>query len=105
MNWAALIALLWQFFGPIIQKWLDGLFDKAKPEGAVSALDPPAGMARLFAAARAQTWWWQGGKRALLSACERVAVSRASEFWEVMRVGGHAPQMTASEARKIVDAM
>ncbi len=105
MNWAALIALLWQFFGPIIEKWLADLFRGADPDGAVSALDPPVGMARLFAAARRQTWPWQFGRRALLATCERVATRRAAEFWAAMRTGGPAPQMSVGEARQVADAL
>ncbi len=105
MNWTALIALLWQFFGPIVEKWFADIFKNAKPLGAVSTLDPPAGMARLFAAARAETWWWQAWKRSVLAVLEQAAVAHAAEFWTAMQTGGPAPQMTASEARKVAAAV
>ena len=105
MEWATLIKMLMEFFGPLIRKWIEGLFNKGAPDGSPLSLDAPAGMARLFAAARAQTWWWQGSRRALLAACERVATRRAFEFWLALRTGTLGPKMTAAEELQIAAAL
>lgn len=104
MNWSSLITLLLQFFGPIIQKWLDGLFNPPAT-GSPANYDPPAGMALLFQTARANTWWFQFTRRAVLSACEKVATKRAAEFWAAAKMNAPAPVLTASEQATIADMM
>ncbi|AMV25547.1 hypothetical protein VT84_14210 [Gemmata sp. SH-PL17] len=106
MSWSALITLLLQFFGPLLQKLLDDLLNRlTPPQSNIEAIDPPAGMAALFQAARDQTWWFQFRKRAQLAVAERIAVRRAPEFWRAMKFSQPAPALTLVEKEQIRDTL
>ena len=105
MSWAALIALLAEFFGPKFFEWLKKLFAKAAPKLGVFTGAPEATIRELFAAARAETWWWQFGQRARLAVCERIASKRAGEFFHAMREGLGAPVMLAHERAQLDEVL
>ena len=101
VSWAAIIALLLEFFGPALKKWLDDLFNRFAMPGNPRDIDPSPGMRALFQKARAETWWFQFGARAKLAICERIAVKRAPEFWSACKDGLAAPRMHPSEKKEL----
>jgi hypothetical protein len=108
MNWAALIAVLLELFGPLIRAWLEELFRKAEPKLGVypaGAVVHDAEITELFAAARAQMTWRQWlWRRGALAACERVALRRAASVRNAMASG--APiVMTTADAVEIAAAL
>lgn len=99
MSWAALFAMILKFLEqlPALVELIRSLFDNAKPTGTVDGLDPPVAISNAFAAARAQTWWWQLGKRGALAAAERVCMRRAAQLVTAARANTAPPWMTAGE--------
>jgi hypothetical protein len=105
MSWQAIVALLLPFLGDLLERLIGDLLKNAKPDGTPDGLDAQLGMARLFAAARAETWMFQFGKRRLLTVAERVATKRAKEFWHAARTGAPAPVPTAAERFELDEAV
>lgn len=108
MTWAALIAVILEFFGPQIRAWLESLFTKA--ESTLSPFPQSGWLAsdvvhELFAKARAQTWVWQFRRRAILSACERVSLRRAGQFVEAVAGKQPVPVMTGREYDEVQAAL
>lgn len=104
-SWSKLIALLIQFFAPYLKDLLDDLLNRAKPPGDLAALDPPAAVEQLFQAARAQTWFWQFGKRAKLAACQRIATARAGEFFQAMHGTATAPKLSLHDSVELTKVL
>lgn len=103
LTWPALIAAILTFLEklPELVALLRDLFNRATPEGSPAHLDSPAAVARLFAAARAQTWWFQWGKRARLAVAERVVSKRAGEL-ALVAIGALPPALlTESEKAEL----
>lgn len=104
-NWASIVALLLPFLGKLLEKFIGDLLKQAKPDGTPDGLDAPAGMARLFQAARAETWMFQFAKRRALTVAERVCTKHARAFWHAARTGAPAPTPTALERNELDDAV
>ena len=105
MNWKALITILLEFFGPFVRQWLEDLFDRVQPGTFPTAPNGTAtAVKQLFAAARRETSWWQVRRRAVLAACESVAVARAGELLLALTDRG-VPVLTRGEQEYIASVM
>lgn len=107
MQWAALVAMILKFLEqlPAILELIRKLFDGFNLQGSPDGIDQPAAVERVFAAARAKTWWFQFGKRAALNAAERVCVRRAYELVTAAMTGDVPPKMSASEKGELKAAL
>jgi hypothetical protein len=105
MNWSALIAVLLEFFGPLIRAWLENLFKQAEPKLGAAPGDTDAATIKLFAAAHAETNWWNFRKRAVLAACRRTALNRSASIGAAIHDGAAVPKLSQQEAKAIAAAM
>ena len=102
MTWAALIAALVAFFGPILEAWLADLLKKveAKLAGAEVPEEAVVVVHDVFAAARASLSWWDRlrGRGRVLAAFERIALTRAAQIVQRAAKGtGYVAHLTAAE--------
>jgi hypothetical protein len=106
MNWAALIAMLLEFFGPMIRKLLEDIFQKVQPKmlGDLALAEPPSAITELFRKAKAETWVWNVRKRMALATCERIARNHSYAFWNALK-GDSMPPLMSSIERAEVEAL
>jgi hypothetical protein len=107
MTWLTWINVLTAFFSFV--EWLtDLLAEIEKIENGklgIMPADPVLAIHDVFAAARAELWWWQRGKRRVLDAAQRVALGRANELASLAVKGSVvAPVMTVAEFDAVVNA-
>lgn len=96
MSWSAIIALLLEFFGPLLREWLSDRLGPAVPEWR-PADDAGLAVEELFDRALARTWRVQVARRAALRACRRIALAHRTEFDAALRGLGACPRPTAAE--------
>lgn len=103
MNWAALVTLLLEFFGPYIKKWFENIFAKAqaKMTDDLPTVEPQVGIEKLFSEARKEVGFLRFRKRSALAVCERIAKNRAYEFWNALKGDSPKPKMTLQERNEI----
>lgn len=103
MSWSLLFAVLVEMFKAVLP-FLEDLFKKSalNPKGEVTVNDRAA-VSEAFAAARAQTWVWQWGRRALLNRAERVALDRCGEIALAARHGSGAPLLSVEEGLNVIN--
>jgi hypothetical protein len=79
MTWQALIAALWELFGPQVLAWLRDLLKRSNLATGEAPADAALAIHDAFANARANLSWLDRlrGRGAVLNRCERVALSRA----------------------------
>jgi hypothetical protein len=104
MTWAAIIAIIMQFVGPFLQRFLESLFAGIAPQGTPVGYSPSTGIRMVFAEARAKTWRW-GLRRRLVDRLEAVALRRAPELYDAARGVAPAPVMTVAELHEISQAI
>lgn len=108
MTWLTITLALLKFFGPILGpilcEWLKSLLREATDRlPSLRPADTHTALANLFAAARARTWRYTV-RRALVNACEKIALARASEFAVALAGTGPAPQLSKDDAAEIAAA-
>jgi hypothetical protein len=101
MTWASLIAVLLELFGPMLRDLLERLFKAVEPKLGSPADGVFTSTARLFDAAKSELWWWQFGKRSVLSVCRQIALNRSHHVSQAIFKGVAVPALTLEEAKEI----
>lgn len=103
MTWAALILKIIDLLWPILREWIERLLADVEQalDGDPAIVDPPAAVARVFAAARSRTSMFRFWRHRVLDRCERIAMRHAGELAQAARFGESAPQLTAEEREEL----
>ena len=110
MTWLYLVDVLLKFFGPLLAEWLKELLDRAAVRMTASPDHYGAGadLAALFDAAGEDLWWFQFRKKAVLAACRKAAVKRATALRQAANGDGDprgVPALTPAEVRELATAL